>query len=312
MLGAVAMVMFLSSTALEPAVVTTWQETRQDQSGSVDGVPTEVDSIEVLGRRGSVEEETQSFVSAVASAPAGTNLARWHGRICVGVANLVSPYAQLVADRISTVGGALGLEIGEPGCRANIMVIFADDATDVARKIVAEDPGAFIPSQSRATLGDSALSDFQNVERPVRWWHISMPVELDTGRPPVMKTVGDGVIEVPVLDVRQFSRLHSGVRNDLQRVVVIVDVTRLHGANLASVADYVSMVALAQVRPDVDVTAQLPSILGLFLSQSTSDRLTEWDIGYLQSLYEATGDRPIAEQQMREIGRTMARRARKD
>lgn len=310
MLSAVAMAVFLSSTALDPAVVTAWQETRQDQSGSVDGVPTEVDSVEVLGRRGSVEEETRSFVSAVASAPAGTNLARWHGRICVGVANLASPYAQLVADRISTVGGALGLEIGEPGCRANIMVIFADDATDVARKIVAEDPAAFTPSQSRATLGDSALSDFQNVERPVRWWHISMPVEVDTGRPPVMKTVGDGVIEVPVLDVRQLSRLHSGVRNDLQRVVVVVDVTRLHGANLASVADYVSMVSLAQVRPDVDITERLPSILGLFSGQPSSDRLTEWDIDYLQSLYEATGDRPVAEQQIREIGRTMARRAR--
>jgi hypothetical protein len=103
------------------------------------------------------------------------------------------------------------------------------------------------------------------------------------------------------------SRTRSGIRNDLQRVIIVVDVTRLMGANLASVADYAAMIAMAQVNPDVDVAGQ-DSILSLFSSQRTADALTEWDINYLQALYDAKPDRVFERQQFREIGRTMARR----
>lgn len=189
------------------------------------------------------------------------------------------------------------------------MIIFADDATDVARKLVADDKPGFLPATSSVTLGSVALEEFKNSERPIRWWHVSMPVEVDTGRPPAMTTfvTPDGdVLEVPVANVPQMSRIHSGVRNDLQRAIIVVDVTKLMGANLASVADYVAMVAMAQINPDVDVAGQ-PSILALFSHDRTSDSLTSWDMIYLRSLYGATRDRAIARQQAGEISRTMAR-----
>jgi hypothetical protein len=285
------------------------QETEQSASSPAEK-PTNLETVEVVASRQTVEERATAFVNEVGAPPPGAGLARWSGSVCVGVANLASPYSQLVADRVSDVAAHLGLGIGEPGCRANIMIVFADDASDVARKLVNDDKPGFMPATSRVNLGADALDAFKNSERPVRWWHVSMPVDVDTGRPPAITTIrtADGdEIEVPVSYVRQMSRTRSGIRNDLQRVIIVVDVTRLMGANLASVADYAAMIAMAQVNPDVDVAGQ-DSILSLFSSQRTADALTEWDINYLQALYGATPDRVFERQQFREIGRTMARR----
>lgn len=289
------------------------QEAEQSPSSQAEQ-PTSLGTVEVVASRQTVEDRATAFVNEVGAPPPGTGLARWSGSVCVGVANLASPYSQLVADRVSDVAAHLGLEIGEPGCRANIMIVFADDARDVARKLVADDKPGFMPATSRVNLGANALDAFKNSERPVRWWHVSMPVDVDTGRPPAITTIitaGEaadvGQFEVPVSYVSQMSRTRSGIRNDLQRVIIVVDVTRLMGANLASVADYAAMIAMAQVNPDVDVAGQ-DSILSLFSSQRTADALTEWDINYLQALYDAKPDRVFERQQFREIGRTMARR----
>lgn len=267
-----------------------------------DPQPTEVEAVEVVGSRQTIERQAEQFVQAVSKAPENVTLARWGGRVCVGVANLNSPYGRLVVDRVSAVALDLGLTVGEPGCRPNLMIMFASDADDVARGLVSHDRAGFLPDLANSTLGEKALADFQTSVRPVRWWHVSAAVELDTGAPIATSMSGDSV--APVVNVRQMSLLKTGIRQDLQRVVILVDANRTHPANLASIADYVAFIAMAQVDPNVDV-GDKPSILTLFSDNPTADSLTSWDMAYLHSLYRAAPDRRVLRQQGREIARTM-------
>lgn len=266
--------------------------------------PTVLNDVEV--RAGELQTRAENFVASVAAPPRNMTLGRWSEEVCIGVANATPGAAQYVIDRVSSLALDLGLRIGQPGCRADIMIVFADDASAVAQKLVRENPQGFRPPGVLATLSEPALEAFQVRERPVRWWNVSLPVEADTGNSPVVMTVGEhgSGFEVPILHVRSMSRLRSGLRNDLKRSVVIVDASRLNGRSLASVTDYVALVALAQVNPDVDVTGQ-DSILTLFDKRSAADRLTEWDMSYLRALYSVDRDRRNPSHEQREIGREM-------
>jgi N-methylhydantoinase B len=84
-----------------------------------------------------LEAMVREFIGEV-GAPAGRRrgLARWHDRLCVGVVNVRPELGQAVADRVSQVGLELGLDIGEPGCKANVFIVFADDGAALADAMV--------------------------------------------------------------------------------------------------------------------------------------------------------------------------------
>lgn len=69
-----------------------------------------------------------------------------------------------------------GLEIGEPGCSANVLILGTDDGTALAAGLVERAPRAFRPAYGGAALSSEALERFVTTDRPVRWWHVSLPV----------------------------------------------------------------------------------------------------------------------------------------
>ena len=271
---------------------------------------TRVEDVVVAGRRQTLEEATIAFVTEVGGAPRWQNRARWEEPICIGAANIRADVAQAFVDHVAMVALASGAEIAEPGCRANVLIIFAADADDVARAMVEDDRDDFLPNEDGASLGKEALEAFVTSDRPVRWWLLNQAVSASTGQPPIIVTKRDAQgfeYEVAEVVVDQMSRMWSGMRNDLRRSVIIVDVTLTRGVDPTSLADYVALVALAQINPETD-GAGFPSILSLFSTSPTSDRLTEWDLNYLASLYEAPVGQRSAHIQRQHIARGMIRR----
>lgn len=256
-------------------------------------------TIEVTGQR-PLEDRVAAFVEEVAAAPRGRGLARWDRAICVGAANMTPRYAQFMIDRVSTVALDLGLEIGEPGCRPNIMIAAAADADELAVALVRDEPDGFRPALNQTDQGSEALRLFQTTDAPVRWWHVSLPVTVDTGDLAV-RLNGE---EPPSVRVRDASRLRANVRDDLARVVIILDTNRIGRVPYGALSDYVALLALAQIEPSADTSAW-PSILNLFSSTEPPTGLTDWDRDYLQSLYAARRDRARATQQAREIASGM-------
>ncbi len=149
-----------------------------------------VGDIEVVGGR-TLREAIDVFTDTVVAPPFGENPARWRHRICVGAVNFQREAAQALIDRVSQVALDLGLEIGEPGCKAGILIVGADDGSAMASAMVAYRPAVFRPGYSGAARSTLQLARFREREAPVRWWHVALPVIGDTGVPAVRMPGGD-------------------------------------------------------------------------------------------------------------------------
>jgi hypothetical protein len=286
--------------------------------------------IVVVGER--VEEVATQFATEIAAPSMREDqLARWDERICVGTAGLSPEQGQLVVDRISAHAAEVGLRIGEPGCRANIMVIFTNDSDGVARNLVNErrDLLGYYGNDAVSTGGREGLEAFANTPRPVRWWHVARNVTADgrtldnpnttpaasgqeaaeanqsagAGQPPLGIGAYNGVQAVR----SRGSRLYRETRQDLNYIVVIVDTQRIAEFPTSAVLDYIAMVTLVQVDPAAEPN-MVPSVLNLFTApvELTPMGMTDWDLAYLRGLYGASRNAPSSGAQINEIARSMA------
>jgi hypothetical protein len=253
-----------------------------------------VDEVVVRGRRMS-EIETDlriyidKFLQQVAKPANGRGYARWDRRLCVGVHNLEATAAHYVVDRISLQAIDLGLEPGEPGCTPQVNIIFATNAKETASLMVKSEARMFRPMAgfAGADLGRAALDDFVKSERPVRWWHVSLPISAHNHGLAIEVPAGRTCAAAfcpPQVTVEGASRIHNGTIDVLWDVIIIVDATKLTGTTWQQLADYLAVVSLAQINPKTD-PAEFDSILNLFSNPAAYSGLTDWDRSYLKAIY---------------------------
>ena len=135
---------------------------------------TQLEDVEVVARARA--ERARAFVGEVAAPARGRGLGRWL-KICPGIANLDRAVAQPIVDRLAARAGELGIEVEGPGCEANIIVVFTADAGDLTRALVQAEPRVFRGQGGGIDRGGAALRAFQDGERPVRWWSLSVPID---------------------------------------------------------------------------------------------------------------------------------------
>lgn len=259
------------------------------RSAAIDPETVDLGDVEVTGQP--LEAMIRDFVNEVAEPNRRRGLARWKGEVCVGVANLRGDAAQYIADRVSTVASDLDLDTGAPGCTPNLLVVATSDGGELATMLVRERRRAFRMGGSGMDRGGTALADFRETDRPVRWWQMSLPIDSDSG---LRATRIPGECQdpcarpsdyAPQIDVFAASRLRTQIVDNIIRTIVIVDVDEVAHLSIQQLADYIAMVSLAQIDPDADTSAYA-SILNLF-DNPDSDGLTEWDMAYLGGLYDA-------------------------
>jgi hypothetical protein len=259
--------------------------------------PAESDStIVIFGQKD--EEAVRAFVAEIGEGPKGVNLARWGRKICVGVMNVTPDYAQKLIDHVSLMALAVGLEPGEPGCRANVMIIAHTDGNGLATRLVKDHPRMFQPWETfDDNLGRDALRRFQTSGAPVRWWHVSQPVLTDTGQP---------IMRGQSVQVRGSGRLRGNVLQAISHAMIILDTTQIGTVSFNKLADYVGVVALAQIDAEADVR-EFPTIMNMFGSDTVDQtaRLTDWDLDYLTALYETPGDAASSKTEASRIARNM-------
>lgn len=262
-------------------------------------------------------EAATAFVRSVAAPAPDRELALWRDPVCVGVGGMQAEAAQYMVDRISDWANSLGLQIGRPGCRANIFIVATDDGDATARDLVASRPREFRTGVAGADRGGAALRAFQSSGRPVRWWHVSLPVDEETGNPirrlpgqPPVEWTGRNLTRRSDFGVNSMavspSRLSSRARDDLQQVIIVVDTEALDAATFVQVTDHVAMAALAQLEPDANPA--FPSILNLFRPDgSVEETLTRWDLAFLRGLYSAEQNRSGTGANLSAVAAAMAR-----
>ena len=258
---------------------------------------------------GARPEQTRAFVDQLAAiSPMGDQLPRWDGAICTSIAGMPARQAQFIADRIAQRAAALGLQPGGPGCSANVAVFVTADSDTFARQLFEQDRELFAYYQTNgvSTLGQEALNAFLDTPRAVRWWHVSETYGADG-----MSLAGDasrgGMANASTVRSNG-TRLGAATREDLVQSIVIIDARRVQGAQLAALADYVSLVALARISPQPS-TAEYPTILNLFsgtqVNANGPGALTQWDQAFLDALYKTTRNASTQRQQQAEIARRM-------
>lgn len=282
---------------------------------------TEPDIV-VVGER--TEEAVRGFVAAMSAPARGVDqLARWDRRICPGVAGLRGRYAQFLIDRMAQRAFDVDLDVGEPGCRPNILIVVTTDPDSVARELYDDHPAAlgYFDESGEATRGRRMLrATFLNSDAPVRWWHVSHAASA-TGqeftRPSGgMCALGEGgVMEVMRCYPTNMasggaSRLRATSRQDFGAAFIIVDANRLAEIDydFNALADYVAMVALAQLDPQADVSG-FPSVLNLWAGGGDVSpvALTDWDLAYLRGLYASERDARSIAAHEGDIAREMMR-----
>jgi hypothetical protein len=260
--------------------------------------PSDIEEVVVRGQRLSdIEDDLRiyirDFIGEVVATPPGRGFARWYRRVCIGVYNLDNTAAQYIVDRVSKLALEVGLEPGEPGCAPQVNIVFATNARETASQMVETQQRAFMPVAGHAgmDLGRSALAEFAQSEKAVRWWHVSLPVDARTGGAAieVSKACGQAFCP-PNVNVAGPSRIHNGTRDDLQYVFIIVDATQLKGTTWQQLGDYLAVVSLAQIDPHTN-PKDFDSILNLFTNPRAYSGLTDWDRSYVQALYEFDQER---------------------
>lgn len=270
----------------------------EGQSQSPEPPATVLEEIVVEGRL--LRDAVEQFVDEIVAPPVGRGPARWNRPVCVGVVNLRNEMAQALADQVSLVAVQAGLDIGEPGCDPNVLIIATDDGPGLARALVAGRPRVFRPQYAGAARSVEALERFQETAAPVRWWHVSVPMLRDTNMPGVRMPGGNPPI------IPGAGMLRTTLRNDLLKAFIIVDLDDAEGIDIGRLGDYVGMVALAQIDPQAE-TAGYDTILNLFDDARSPASLTAWDMSYLGALYGSELNQRAANQQGGEVSGRMFR-----
>lgn len=258
--------------------------------------PEGVKTVEEVVVTAAPTDQIKDFVADISAPTLNGKLPRWDRKICPGILGLKRDRAQFVIDRMAGVAFAVGLDVGEPGCKPNILVFVTNDSQAFTADAVKRYPNTFGKynwEDNVYTRGRKALNDFVETPRPVRWWHVSRLVGAD-----------GQAIQGKNLRVRDASRIRSNVRTDFDKLIVIVDAKRSGGVTFQGLADYIAMVSLAQINPNYDVAAA-PSVLNIFIDRDAGrvpeTGVTNWDLAYLRGLYGTAPDSGSTATQKRRI-----------
>lgn len=280
---------------------------------------SQLEDVVVEGRP--LREATTAFVEEVAAPVEGSGAAAWRQTICIGVGNLQRDAAELIIERISATAEGLGVRLGAPGCEPRVFITFTVDANETTRAMVASRRREFRLNMSGANRGSRALARFQNTDAAVRWWHVSVPVDVDTGIA-ANRGVGDEPFQGPGMEItspnqlgdnRRFvtgSMLKNDLRDDLAQVIIVVDVDRIAGVTTDQLAGYLTMIALVQIDPEAQPRGY-DTILNLFdQPERAPASLTSWDLAFLGGVYGAEQNQISSRQRLGAVASAMAQSVR--
>ncbi|HEX4848165.1 MAG TPA: hypothetical protein VFV30_08470 [Novosphingobium sp.] len=265
------------------------------------------------------EARALAYVQALGVASSNKPAARWIDPVCPKVTGIADPkIASRVIARIRKIAADIGARVDRAGCRGNLMVAFADDGADLARRIGAANPRLMgqVPTDWRGQLVSGTA--------PVRWWY-SFSIRGADGKPPTTATLpwfsveldgGNNAIAANV-DVgnesgggyniaTRSSLISTNSKRAITSATVVVDVRQAEGKDLAAITDYAALVGLAEIR---FVPSPAPdTVLGLFEPASAPRGLTDQDQALLKSLYSLPLDRQGRYHRgwlVRDIGKSM-------
>jgi len=258
------------------------------------GQPLQADplsTVTIQAQREQLRQEVNQFVAATIVRPQNDDsLLRWDTPICPLVAGLPREQGEFFLQKISQTARAAKAPLAAENCRRpNLYVIVASNPATFLKLWWKHDVRLF-----STVHGITAAERFISTPRAVRVWYNDRQIDPDTGSQvgtllaQSLSLGTGGPVSYPVnyAPGRLGSRLHYLTVRTVQSAIVVIDAQQLPNVTLGQMADYVSMVSLAEIDPDKAV-GEIPSILSLFRPQAQSrpEGLTVWDRSLLHAIY---------------------------
>jgi hypothetical protein len=289
---------------------------------------TPSESITVTSPRRALHDFTKTFATPTMRTG---KIARWERGICPLVVGQDSHYAAFITQHLKYVALAAGAPVNnDASCAPNIDIIFTttpQDLLDTVSKNNQHYLGYFSSVAQKTALA--------TVTKPIQAWYATESTDLrgrrrlDTGRSIVGGTsienfngltgpMGDTIASggSALTDMAPFfystgNHLNDGIHTGFYHVLIVIDSTKLAGQDIVPLADYISMLALSQIKAP-DACQELASVVNRMAPgcEHTADSLTMFDLAYLQGLYQMTAGRSMVAQQG-EIGDLMMDRLAK-
>ena len=248
-------------------------------------------TIEAKRDREQLRREVNQFVDATIVKPHGDeSLLRWKNPVCPLVAGMKREEGEFMLRRLSEVARAVNAPLAGQSCSANLFVI------------VAGNPGGFLELWWRRDRrlfntehGNAPVERFIQTPRPVRAWYNDYEVDPDSGSEiggllTQSMGVGSGIqLKRGNMLPPVGSRLTYTAVRAIASVIVVIDPQKVAQLNFGQLADYVSLISLAEINPDKDV-GEVPSILKVFREPegAAPQGLSIWDQALLQAVYTST------------------------
>ena len=264
------------------------------------------ESVTITGQKVPPDRFLRDFiVSYTAPSPASGRVARWHSGICPGVIGLPAAWNDTVDARVRAVAAQAGAPVLAKPCRANIDIVFTKNPQVLLDKVRDTKPFLLgyhdVPREKElATVGHA-----------IQAWYVTQTVDAQGGvfvddklrtQAGVTLTPGSNRLDFPNAHVESWSGSHLGDerRSELIHALVVADLDKVNGMQLAAVADDIALLSLAQTAA-FEVCQPVASIANLTAPgcgaglQTTA--LSGSDLAYLHALYSIDPHNTLVQQQ---------------
>ena len=249
-----------------------------------------LDTVTIEGQR-EIKHQIDDFVYGAVVSYMNDSLMRWDTPICPIVAGLPNDQGEYILARLSQVARDAHVPLAGEHCRKpNLLVVVSDQPDSLAKKWAEHDK-----TRLNTCNGQGYLKDFVNSRRPVRAYYNGKFLSSDGEE---LSQINNSAFSLYGLNIDLHfgpcvsgsgvaigTRLRYGSVQGLQSVIILVDGKRANKLNIGQLADYITLVGLAQIRPDAN-TGTAPTILTVFTGADPQPQgLSHWDESFLRGLY---------------------------
>jgi len=250
---------------------------------TVEAEPTESVTVTANKLREIFHKFTNTFAAPTMF---GGKIARWERSMCPLVLGQNPRFTAFITQRVKYIALAAGARVNtEASCTPNIEIIFTTT------------PQALLDSvrqQHMVYLGSAKnfaeLEKLATVIRPVQAWYTTETMdcngnrEVDSGVR-VSSLTGNVMSDRPIF-AHCGGRIADGIVSGFFHVLIVIDSTKMAGQKILPLSDYISMLALTQIK-SLDACQQQPSVVNMLAADCdhAQDSLSKFDLAYLQGIY---------------------------
>jgi hypothetical protein len=252
-----------------------------------------IETVTVTGQKQSPLVTIHNFVSTFAvTSPIAGVITRWREAICPGTIGLTAQFNDTVTARLRKVAEMVGAKLKGAPCKPNIIITFTSEPE--ALLTAAKERNPYI-------LGTGASRNYA-MTHSIQAWYGTATVDLrgnvtpDTDDLGMTNPPGKGFGMLPMAGVggvptmaREGSLIRDGMGSTFSSVFIVVDLKKVRDAPLSAIADYVTMLALAQTEA-YDSCEPLTSISNLMAGSCAAEKksaaMTPSDIAFLRGIYK--------------------------